>query len=389
MQFRTNQSTFDEILSLTNRAIPSKATHPVLSCFLIEADATQDAVSVTGFDLGMGINATFSAIVEKGGTCAVPAKLLLDIVSRLPEGEIVFKVSDLLLTLTNSSGNYAVRTMEPDEYPELPDISENPLWQIEFNPEGLAAGIRNTAFAASTDEAKQVLSGIHLKVSGGYLELAATDGHRLSLTSVMSGDASDGEGTEFKATIPLRAMREVERLLQRCSDPIVLNFSEDQVLLRTKGDGKTATIVARTLQGAYPNYPDLIPPVFTQKILVDRKRLLASVERINVFALGKSPACLFAISEEDQCISLSSQTQDIGNGRESIAAQVTGTDITFGFNIKYLLDILKAGNSPEIELHANSAFAPVVFKPLGGANVTFLMMPVQLRGGNNESTRVN
>ena len=370
MKFRTNQSTFNEILALANRAISAKATHPVLSCFLIKAESPQ-GVSVTGFDLGMGINTTFSAIVEKDGTCAVPAKLLLDIVSRLPEGEIVFEVSNLLLTLTNSSGNYAVRTMEPDEYPDLPDISENPLWQIEFNPEGLAAGIRNTAFAASTDEAKQVLSGIHLKVSGTCLALAATDGHRLSLTSVESRDASDGEDTEFKATIPLRAMREVERLLQRYSDPIVLNFSEDQVLLRTKGDGKTATIVARTLQGAYPNYPDLIPPVFSRRILIDRKRLLASIERISVFAVGKSPACLFEISEEDQRISLSTATQDIGNGRESITAQVTGTDITFGFNIKYLLDILKASDSTEIELHTNSALTPVVFKPLGDAMLPF------------------
>lgn len=279
--------------------------------------------------------------------------------------------------------------MEPDEYPKLPDISENRLWQIEFNPEGLAAGIRNTAFAASTDEAKQVLSGIHLKASATNLELASTDGHRLSLVSVISEDSEAKEGVEFEATIPLRVMREVEKLLQKCSDPIVLNFSEDQVLLRTEGDGKTATIVARTLQGSYPNYPDLIPPVFARKILVERKKLLASIERISVFAIGKSPTCLFAISAEDQCISLSSETQDMGNGREIIEAQVTGSDITFGFNIKYLLDILKAGHSTEIELHANSALAPVVLKPLGDPNVTFLMMPVQLRGGNNESTRAN
>jgi len=383
MKFTINQSIFNEVLSSANRAISGRPTHPVLVCFLIEAEATQGTVNVTGFDLAVGISTNISATVEKGGTCAVPAKLLMDIVSRLPEGELVFEESEMLLTLTSLSGSYEVRTMQPDEYPSLPDVAKDPLQQIEFNPEGLAAGIKNTAFAASTDEAKQVLAGIHLKVDENGLEFAATDGHRLSMTSVSPQDSDDDReaGAElFEVTIPLRVMREFERLLHKYSEPVVLNFSKDQVMLRTRSNGSATTIVARTLDGTYPNYPDLLPKSFARKITINRKALLPCLERISVFAVGKLLHCHFAVSEGDQGIVVSTETQDIGQGREFIEAQVTGGDITYGFNIKYLLDILRTAQSDEIELQGNVPLAPVVFKPVGDPNVTFLMMPTQIRG---------
>ncbi len=367
---------------MANRAVPTKGTHPVLTCFLIEAESSQGSVSVTGSDLGMGINTTFLSGVDRGGTCAVPAKLLMDIVSRLPEGEIVVDESESLLTLTTLSGNYEVRTMEPDQYPKLPDVVNDSLWQIQFNPEGLAAGIKNTASFASTDEAKQVLSGIHFKVRPEGLEFAATDGHRLSLTTVPSGEPETPaveEGTEFDATIPLRVMREFERLLHKYSEPVILYFSKDQVLMRTSENGKDTTIVARTLDGSYPNYPDLIPKFFARKITINRKTLLATIERISVFVHGKLLHCRFAVSEGDQAIVISTEKQDIGQGRESVEAQITGGDITYGFNIKYLLDILRTAQSDEIEMHSNQPLAQVVFKPVGDPNVLFLMMPTQIR----------
>lgn len=381
MRFTIGQSVLNDVLNLVGKVVPAKAVHPVLTCFRVEAEATQGTVSVTGFDLSMGINAVFPANVDEGGTVAVPAKLLMDIVSRLPQGELTFQEDELLTVLTSSSGSYEVRGMSAEEYPELPDISGDATQRITFEPESLVNGIKNTLFAISSDEAKQVLNGLHFQLRGKTLEFASTDGHRLATTVIASEDLADD--SEFDATIPLRVMRELERIFQKRAEPIVVDFSEEQLVVRVNDGDRHTTVTARTLQGKYPDYKQLLPPVFERKITVDRKNLLASLERISVFATNKEMACIFAISEGDQQIALSTEAQDIGSGREDIDAQVIGTDITFGFNIRYLLDILRTAQSNDVELHTNAALAPVVFRPVGDPNTVFLMMPKQLRGGSN------
>ena len=386
MKFTVDQSILNDVLTQASKAIPAKALHPVLTCFLVEVESTQEIVSITGFNLSLSIAITFKASVLKGGTTAVPAQLLMDIVSRLPDGELTFEVAELMTVLTSSSGSYEVRGMCPDEYPEIP-AGSNTIQRIVFDPERLAVGIKNTLFAASTDEAKQVLNGVHLQLHDKKLELAATDGHRLGATTIFSEDLP--AESEFAATIPLRAMKELERLLYKRTEPVILDFSSEQLLVEVEAGDRRTRMTARCLQGDYPNYKQLIPSEFQRKLVIDRKLLLASIERVSVFAIGKVFCCIFAVSGgEDQQINLSTEAQDIGFGRETIPAQVLfDDDVTFGFNIKYLLDILRTAQSNEIELCANAVLAPVVFRPVGDENVIFLMMPTQLRRGNNESTK--
>jgi DNA polymerase-3 subunit beta len=387
MKFTINQSVLSEVLVQVSKAVPVKATHPVLTCFRIEAEASQGALAVTGFDLAMGVKTELSANVIRGGTAAIPAKLLLDIVSRLPQGELTLETdSEFLSVLTSSSGSYEVRGMNPKEYPDLPEISATQ--QIKFDPQTLVDGIKNTLFAVSPDEAKQVLHGVHFKIQGKILDLAATDGHRLSVVSIASEDLT--EDSVFSATIPLRVMRELEKLLQRRTEPVAIHFSSEQVFVEIKNEDRKTRLTGRTLSGEYPRYRELIPPVFKLKLIVDRKSLLGSIERISVFAADKKDfACVFAVSEADQRIALSTETQEIGHGREAIDVQVVGTDTTFAFNIRYLLDILRTAQSNEIVLHANNPLSPVVFRPVGADGTIFLMMPKQLSGGNNESTKAN
>lgn len=386
MKFTIDQSVLNEVLVQVGKAVPAKGTHPVLTCFRIEAEASQDYLGVTGFDLAMSVKTELRANVIRGGVAAIPAKLLLDIVSRLPKSELTLETdSEFLTVLTSSSGSYEVRGMNPEEYPSLPEIATTQ--KLKFDPQKLVDGIKSTLFAVSPDEAKQVLNGVHFKIYGETLDLAATDGHRLGVVSIASENAI--EDSEFSATIPLRAMRELEKLLFRRTEPVVIDFSSEQVFVEIQSENGRTRLTGRTLQGAYPDYRVLIPPTFKLNVTVDRKALLGSIERISVFATDKKIACVFAVSEGDQRIAISTETQEIGCGREAIDAQVTGEDTTFGFNIRYLLDILRTAQSNEIELHANAPLAPVVFKPVGEDNTIFLMMPIQLRGGNNESTKTH
>ncbi len=189
MKLVCSQSDLNTHLSLTFRAVPSRPTHPILANVLLQADAANSQVSLTAFDLSLGIRTTFNAEVLEGGTITLPAKLLNDIVSRLPEGEITLgdELPDkedrpvgegLTVTLTPKSGRYEVRAMGAEEFPELP-VTENDK-AIHLPASALIEGLGGSLFATSADESKQVLTGVHLTVKQDSLEFAATDGTSFS-----------------------------------------------------------------------------------------------------------------------------------------------------------------------------------------------------------------
>ncbi|HEY9749046.1 MAG TPA: DNA polymerase III subunit beta, partial [Allocoleopsis sp.] len=222
------QSDLSANLSLVSRAIPSRPTHPVLANVLLIADAANQQVSLTAFDLSLGIRTSFAAHVETGGEITLPAKLLNDIVSRLPDGEI--GLSDeagntdaaseageaLVATLTCSSGRYQVRGMSAAEFPELPVIEDG---EVAYLPvEALVEGLQGSLFATSADETKQILTGVHVTLQQDSLEFAATDGHRLAVVQTTGETPADQGGsaiadTELNVTIPAKTLRELERMV--------------------------------------------------------------------------------------------------------------------------------------------------------------------------------
>jgi DNA polymerase-3 subunit beta len=387
MKLVCTQSDLSTHLSLTSRAVPSRPTHPVLANVLLQADAETNQVSLTAFDLSLGIRTSFSAEVVQSGAIAVPAKLLNDIVSRLPEGDITLDdessatdnlpdYNGLIVTLTPKSGRYQVRAMGGEEFPELPVI-EN-AQPMQFSTTTLIEGLRGSLFATSADETKQVLTGVHLTIKQDTLEFAATDGHRLAVveTTNESPDANSEDGLEV--TVPARALRELERMLAHSSESeesVALYFDQGQVVFEF-GDQR---LTSRTLEGQYPAYHLLIPKQFQRELTLERKQLLSSLERIAVLADQKNNLVKVSLNGDAQEITLSVESQDVGSAMETIPAQISGEDIDIAFNIKYLMEGLKALPASEILMQMNTNLTPVIFTPLGGLKMTYLAMPVQLR----------
>ena len=376
MKFTCDQSVLSETLGLVNRAVPSRATHPVLACILVNVEASQNTISLTSFDLSFGVNVTFVANVERGGTAAVPAKLLNEIVSKLPKGEVTLEYdADLTISLTSSSGTYRVRCMNPEEFPVLPEIIDGT--QVTLNPTELRAGLQNTLFAVASDEAKQVLNGVHFTISESVLEFASTDGHRLAMVTIANEGIAD---VSLNVTVPLKTLIEVEKILQKITEPVTVNFSEEQLILTVNEPNQSRKrITTRTLAGRYPDCHVLIPPTFERKIIVDRRLLLSTIERIGVYSASPTDSCKCIISTDAQELILSIDAKDIGDCKEAIPAQVSGENLEMAFNIKYLLDVLRVVISSEIEICVNGALTPVVFKPVGDVTTSFLVMPMQLR----------
>ena len=382
MKLICSKSDLSSNLSLVSRAVPSRPTHPVLANILLQADAKTNQVSLTAFDLSLGIRTSFTAEVLESGAIALPAKLLVDITSRLPEGEITLDDQSgdaggegIIVTLKPKTGRYQVRAMGAEEFPELPVIENAEA--ITLTTAALIEGLKGSLFATSSDETKQVLTGVHLTLKQDTLEFAATDGHRLAVLETNNERPVEGS-EQVEVTVPARALRELQRMLGHSSaseDTVAVYLDQGQVVFAWQNQRLTS----RTLEGQYPAYRQLIPRQFERQVTLERKQFISTLERIAVLADQKNNIVKVSIDNANQEITLSCEAQDVGSGTESMPAQISGEDIDIAFNVKYLMEGLKELQSSEIKMHLNQSLTPVIFTPLGGLKMTYLAMPVQLR----------
>ena len=384
MKVVCSQSELNAALQLVSRAVATRPTHPVLANVLLTADAGTNRLSLTGFDLNLGIQTSLAASVETSGAITLPARLLGEIVSRLASDSpitLATEESGEQVQLTSLSGSYQMRGLPADDYPELPMVESG--MTLKLQPAGLVQALKGTLFASSADEAKQLLTGVHLRFTAKALEAAATDGHRLAVLQVEdaledAAASSDDAAEGFAVTLPARSLREVERLMAgwRSDDPVSLFCDRGQVVFLAADQ----MVTSRTLEGTYPNYGQLIPDGFNRTLALDRRGLIAALERIAVLADQHNNVVKFTSQPDEGVVQISADAQDVGSGSESLAASLTGDAIQIAFNVRYLLDGLKAMGSDRVVLHCNAPTTPAVLKPEGDAEAfTYLVMPVQIR----------
>ena len=384
MKVVCSQSELNAALQLVSRAVATRPTHPVLANVLLTADAGTNRLSLTGFDLNLGIQTSLAASVETSGAITLPARLLGEIVSRLASDSpitLATEESGEQVQLTSLSGSYQMRGLPADDYPELPMVESG--MTLKLQPAGLVQALKGTLFASSSDEAKQLLTGVHLRFNDKALEAAATDGHRLAVLQVDdalqdSASSNDDAAEGFAVTLPARSLREVERLMAgwRSDDPVSLFCDRGQVVFLAADQ----MVTSRTLEGTYPNYGQLIPDGFNRTLALDRRGLIAALERIAVLADQHNNVVKFSSQPDEGVVQISADAQDVGSGSESLPASLTGDAIQIAFNVRYVLDGLKAMGSDRVVLHCNAPTTPAVLKPEGDAEAfTYLVMPVQIR----------
>jgi len=365
------QNEFSAKLSLLSRVVPTNPNHPVLANVLLTAEAGRLGLAV--FDLNLSMQVWIPADVERSGAVTLPARFLNDIVSRLPNAPVEIAVEGVSARVTCGQGHYQMQGIGAEEFPELPEIeSQAPL---VLPTEVLLEGLHSSLFAASSDEAKQLLTGLHLNVQEDALEFAATDGHRLAVaTASQSVDA-----VEMAITVPAKALRELERMLGRQQTTLTLRSDPAQVVFEFEAEPGTARLSSRLLEGQYPAYHQLIPRQFERQMTVERQLFVAALERIAVLAAQKNNIVKLMLDSTAQQVGLSAEAPQFGSGEEVLLAQISGDDLEIAFNVRYLIEGLKAMSSSEIQLQMNSETTPAVVSPVSGQKMTYLVMPIQIR----------
>jgi DNA polymerase-3 subunit beta len=345
MKLTTTQADLSHALRTIAPAVGVRSSHPILDCCLITAD--DGAMTVTGYNLDLGISVTIPAAVETTGSVALPYRLLAGLVSRFEDDEALTLADG---ALTASAGSYGLAALDAADYPAMPvvEAAETPL--------ALGDAVKACLLAVSTDASKQILTGIHM--GSGTME--ATDGHRLMRCAV---DLPDG----LNLVLPSATVR----LLQ--DRAVTVATASGQAVINA-GDG--ITIYSRILDGTYPDVAKLIPDKFANTITVNRHRFTRALERVALIAEAHNSVVKLELVGGTIAITAEA---DANNGKELLKVEGTGKG-TWAFNVHYLLDGLKAFRSAEsVTLSCNAATTPVVLTADTLMGYTYLVMPVQIR----------
>ena len=384
MEIVCNQSEFNNAIQLVSKAVASRPTHPILANLLLAADQGTNKISLTGFDLNLGIQTSLDANVTKSGAITIPSKLLSEIVNKLPsETPVSIEVDENSdnISIKSNRGSFNIKGIPSDDYPNLPFVESGT--SLNIDPSSFLKALKLTIFASSTDDSKQLLTGVNFTFNKKYLESASTDGHRLSVVLIDNNENfQEKENIQpneesLSVTIPTRSLREIEKLvsLKSSESSIKLFYDKGQVVFISSDQ----IITTRTLEGSYPNYSQLIPDTFSKLFTFNTKNLIEALERIAVLADQQSSVVKIKLEENDIAL-ISADAQDIGSANESLSVSYSGEKFDIAFNVRYLLEGLKVILSDNVILKCNLPTTPAVLVPEDNITAfTYLVMPVQVR----------
>ncbi|NOK18215.1 DNA polymerase III subunit beta [Corallococcus carmarthensis] len=368
MEFRIAADELKKALYRAQGIVERKTTMPILANVLLTAN--KGSITVTAFDLDIGIVSEHAADVSKPGAVTLSAKYVFDIVQNLPDAEVTLKkLANNYVDISSGSAHFKIVGMAAEEYPKLPKEESAPLVQISGNV--LLEMIKKTQFAISSDETRYILNGVFFEPqSSGKVRMVATDGHRLSLIErEMSGDFKLKSGV----IIPRKGLMELKRLLDEAPDAEChLGFAENSALFKKPG----LTMVMRLIDGQFPEYQRVIPKEGEKVVLVPKVRLLEGLKRIALLSADKSNAIRIGLEKGKLLITASNP--DLGEARDALDVDYKGNDITIGFNARYLMDVLGVTDTDEVSFELGDEHSPGVLHGPGDRSFTAVVMPMRV-----------
>jgi DNA polymerase III subunit beta len=352
-------------LGIVSRGVSTRTTVQILAGILIEA--TEGKLNLAATDMELSLRTSLEANVEDDGSVVVPGRLLLELSRLLPDADVSLehKLEEAVVEVRCGSATYRLHTYNAEDFPRLPDAEG--VERHEVDRETLLETVARVSRSASRDESRPVLTGVLMRFEPGKLVMAATDSYRLSVKET----PLEGSLPELEAIVPARALGELARIAQ-AGDAIELGVHENQVVFGT-GD---AWLTTRRIDGQFPNYKQLVPETFDHEVSLPRDEMLDVVRRVSVMAQRNSPLRLrFAEGE----LTVSAQTQDVGEARESLPVEFGGEPLEIGFNAEFLRDGVESVVGEYARLKLISPLRPGLIQGEGD-DFQYLIMPIRLAG---------
>jgi len=373
MKFKINRDHFSNGLAQVLNVVGSKATMPILSNVLIEAE--KDSITLTTTNLDLGIRARIKADVKEPGSVTLPVKRLSTIVRELPNVDVSLDASpNHQVKLTSGGSTFRIMGIGKEEFPPLPEFGEDHTFTLEQAE--LTAMLKSVAYAQSSDETRYILNGVYFNFRDGKLSLVATDGRRLALVSKELEVPEDAAGSII---LPAKTVSELTRMLDK-GEKLKVSFNDRRAAFQISADKADSGLVdsiylySKVVEGNYPNYQQVIPKETHQRIKLERELFLQCVHRAALVCSEKSNSVKIKVTSN--LLEITAQSPDFGEAHESMAIAYSGPDLQVAFNPVFVMDPLKALTKDEVFFELKDEVSPGVFKTL--ESFICVIMPVRL-----------
>lgn len=374
MKIEILQENLYQALTIVSRFTSVSGQLPILSAVLI--NASQEGVVFSATNLELSVNYWIGAKVATEGKVVVPAKQLLEAVSFFPKEKITISVEEggkgNRILISGKTMKTRLNILPKEEFPHIPTVREKTasVQPIEFETGQLKNGIEHVLPAASHDEARAVLTGVKISFQKNQIELAATDGYRLSLYRIKG--ETKGILTQ-PIIVPGRALAELIRLIGGTEGKATLTLSakENQAVFVVGG----GEIIVRLIEGEFPDYAKIIPSAPAEEVSIDREEMDRAVKMTAVFAREAASIVQLLLSKQE--LQVKADAPQIGEGVSRIAVNYSGEEKRIAFNGRFLSDLVRCIQGKEIVMRIQDGLKPGVFTEKGDDRFLHLIMPVR------------
>ena len=359
MRIRAERDDLVDVLSRAGRAVGVRSPMPILQGVLVSVEGR--SMKVTGTDLDVTVRTELEVEVMEQGRTVMPARLATEAVRKLPAGAVVLQAEAGEIEITGGGPRFRFREFNVEDYPKIgePDLTG----AVTVEGSEFAAAIGQVSVAASTDDARPILTGVYFENEAGKLRMVTTDSYRLAVRDLPSVDA------HMVGLVPVRALKELARSIGASTVRVAVGDREAAFA------SERGSLTARLIEGSFPNYRQLIPDSYPNRVVVGRDALLEAIDRASLVAEDHIP---IRMTLQKSGIELSVTRQDVGGETEHVEAEYSGEEMTIAFNSRYLNDGVGAIDAESVILDVMDPLKPGVLRGEGSDDYLYLLMPVRL-----------
>ena len=362
MKLQVTQENLTRALNSVSRVASTRGTLPILSNVLLKTTGNRLSIAATNLDIA--ITHFIGSKISEEGSITVPARLMQDFVSSLPSGVIDLKLDENKLHISAEKYQSTINGIAADDYPVMPAITEGNTWKVAGKT--LKTGLQQVVIAASSDEARPVLTGVFIHTHEGQLYLVSTDSYRLAEKALMKIKE------DVSLLVPASALQDVLRILGEYEEEVVITHDDQQVLFKI-GD---VELVTRLIEGKYPDYRKLIPTSFASSATLKRADLTNITKVSSLFARESAGSVTVNLDADSGQVSIRSVASQLGENTAAATAEVT-SDGTITLNSRYILDALHVLSGEDVTFSFNGKLEPLVLADPKSPDYLHVIMPLK------------
>ena len=366
MKLMFMQADLAESVNIVMKAVPSRTTMPILECIMIDASGAE--IRFTANDMELGIETVVKGTIEEKGKIALDAKILSDIVRKLPNSLVTIETNDRnMATISCEKAKFDIPGRDAEEFAMLPMVEKDE--SITISQFSLREIIRQTLFSIAPNENNKLMTGELFEVREGVLKVVALDGHRIAIRNLeLAGSCSDQ-----KVVVPGKTLSEISKILSgEMDDQVQIFFSENYMLF----EFDRTIVLSRLIDGEYFRIDQMLSTDYETKVVMNRQAFINSIDRATLL-VRESDKMPVILEISDDVMDLQINTT-LGSMDEETAIEKFGKDIVIGFNPKFLLDALRVIEDEEVSLYFVNAKAPCFIRDDDGKYI-YLILPVNIR----------